>query len=113
MKSYNAADYLDKATILAACDQIDDYAKDYFDMGDAVAKAGAQFSADVLSIEGESLDGVIIEKASMISDYRDQIQSLTNDIRARVNEEYDRLQETLNWEKQQAEAEAAQASNNN
>lgn len=31
--SYNAADYLDKATILAACDQIDTYAVDYRTMG--------------------------------------------------------------------------------
>lgn len=111
--SYNAADYLDKATILAACDQIDTYAVDYRTMGVNIENVSGEFGKDTLSIEGESLDALILEQASYIRDFEVQINALTNSVRSVVNQAYDALQTQLNEQKAADEAAAQAAANKN
>lgn len=118
MASYNAADYIDKATVLSACDKIDEYAKDYYKMAREIDMAADDFNKDVLSIEGESLDELIRENAIEIRNFESNINDLTAKIRISVNQAYDAKQEELNIKKAadearaRAEAEAAASKNN-
>lgn len=115
MVSYNAADYIDKVTVLNACNQIDEYAKDYYDMARRVDEAADGLGKDVLSVEGNSLDVPLKEQTQYIRDYESQIHDLTDNIKARVNQAYDAKQEELNALKAADEAatrSAAEASSN-
>ncbi len=114
--SYNAADYIDKSTVLNACDNIDEKAKDYRFMYKAIDEAADFFKKDVLSVEGNTIDVPLKEQAIGIRDYEIQINNLTDEIRAMVNQAYDKLQDKLNNQKAVDEAERArqeaEASNN-
>ena len=112
--SYNAADYIDKTTALAACDKIIDYAGDYRKMGIAVQDCASDFSADVLSVEGQDMQNSIRETGSSIKDVEVYIEEIAELIKQEIIEAYNKIQEELNEKKARAEetAEAAKANSN-
>lgn len=103
-EAYQAYNYLDKQTVLVACDKIDEFAKDYYNMGQAVFEAAGNFNENVLAIEGETLETLITQQADIIKAYEHQINELTDNIRSMVNQAYDSLQYELNTQKEADEA---------
>lgn len=112
LQSYNAADYIDKSTIMAACDKIDSYAVDYNDMAKKVENAGSYFGGDALAIEGETLEATISDPnagaVATIKAAYNNILSITSQIRGNANDAYTKLQEYLDARK----AEDMAANNN-
>ena len=111
--SYNAADYIDKATALAACDEIEDLARDYRQMGKAVQDCASDFTPEVLSIEGQNLQQSISDTGNSIKDVEIYIEELAQEIRDAIITQYNNLQSKLDAQKAEDEAAAKAKANEN
>ena len=94
-KSYNALDYIDRATIYAALDKIDEYAMDYTSMAAAIKKASEYFVYDNLEVEGQTMEQPVIDVGDFVATVEGNINKHTNSIRTSVQSAIDELQEQL------------------
>ncbi len=113
LASYNAKDYIDTATIYAACDAIDDEAMDYNKLGKTLEQTSSSFNKEVLSIEGETMENVICDTGTGIREIKGYIEDYTATIRSQTEAAVAALQTELNRIKAEEEAKAKAAAENN
>ncbi len=92
----SAANYIDITTVNAGCDEIDEAAEDFTRAGEVVNSAASNLDAQVLQIDGATLQPTIESYGDAILGVKQSITEITDSIRASAIDAYNRLQVQLN-----------------
>ncbi len=98
VRAQSASTKLDIDAIFAACNSIDSVAENILDYADSFDEQVVKLDENVLSVDGQTIEGVAADYSAYFSNTYSGIKASTQNIREIAASQYNKIQNELNEE---------------